>query len=103
MDRFVKLITLPSLEEAMMYYATRPGTMAFKENDWKLFKFEYPCAESSIELFNKFWDDIIENMNTNAIVTENSELKLRLSCIPNPKTVIAAAPTPVSMHEFLKY
>ncbi len=82
------LIDFP-LEEAMILYAIRWRTMAYEVAGWKVFKLEYPCERTTTELFDKFWDEIIPNMNNYNVVQHDDFRNIadRLSMIPNPRKI----------------
>ncbi len=71
----------------MILYASRWRSKVHQVLGWRIFKLEYECEDSARQLFDYFWDYIIINISTYAIVREYDWLCLvdRLKSIPNPR------------------
>lgn len=95
MSRFPDLTQL-SIDDAMIWYAVRSRSTVYSEEGWKYFKLEYECPQTSAELFAKFWDEIMPNMNNYDVVTGNSSIADWLTCIPKPNDSTRHVPQLVS-------
>ncbi len=73
------------LEEAMIRYAIRWCAKAYEVFGWKVFKLEYPCQMTANELFDKFWDEIMPDVNNYNVVRQDDNIAHLLSFIPNPR------------------
>ncbi|KAG4075714.1 hypothetical protein HA402_003539 [Bradysia odoriphaga] len=71
-----------SLDDAMIRYAYIGYDTVYEVRAWKEFKDFYKCEDNPTQLFDRFWDIIIPNIENYNL---NSFIKKQLSWIYNPR------------------
>ncbi|XP_037052153.1 uncharacterized protein LOC119085768 isoform X2 [Bradysia coprophila] len=74
-----------SLDDAMIEYAYYGYGMVYLEHPWKEFKEYYNCQETPTALFDRFWDDIVPNLNNYEKIQNTPAIAMIISRIHNPR------------------